>query len=571
MTNPQQVTTVAQPISQETPPTLPKPLIYITTPAQITDASNASETFLELVTETSPRGTEARRFHPLLKGLGFKFDTLGSAYLEIPLPDGQRSSTAFTAHMDDVSRAAGPTGVQVNTVAGARVASSSGNDVLGADDKTGLALVLSMVKRKIPGHYMIFVDEERGRVGSKSAAEQLDVSHLERMIAFDRRGKTSVVHRMNTRKTASIEFAQALAQQLNSGDLKFVPDPNGAGCDALSFAHLIPECTNISVGYENPHRVNETQDLDFLDKLAAALGKIKWEELPVKRNPEEQWTKTTGGFGEKAMGITRLLAHVTQLRQRLHRRTRLLQWKRTIERESELAAEVITRMQEAHPETFENIVKSLLQNTEPLKKVAGPTPPLAAPAASTPPAATSEQVTESAQTPVQEAEQATPASSDPEQDAGQVELKKNNQVSAPETEKKAKNTVQKYTGMSMAIKRVLALPESTVELETKAKRAARIISEHGLSESVQREGPRIQIGNDPLGYATLGITKEDFKALSTVVTQDLNMRQWAFDWLYSPNEKQVQLAQTCLNSPFPLRASVSSSIGVIPRSWTNKE
>jgi uncharacterized protein (UPF0335 family) len=47
------------------------------------------------------------------------------------------------------------------------------------------------------------------------------------------------------------------------------------------------ECTNISVGYSKEHTTSETQNIAHLEKLVEACIHIKWDELPVKRNPEE--------------------------------------------------------------------------------------------------------------------------------------------------------------------------------------------------------------------------------------------------------------------------------------------
>jgi len=49
-------------------------------------------------------------------------------------------------------------------------------------------------------------------------------------------------------------------------------DSKGPGnkCDP-EFADIIPECTNLSVGYFDQHSVKERQDIKFLEDLANAL------------------------------------------------------------------------------------------------------------------------------------------------------------------------------------------------------------------------------------------------------------------------------------------------------------
>ena len=51
---------------------------------------------------------------------------------------------------------------------------------------------------------------------------------------------------------------------------------------------LIPECTNVSVGYYKEHSTNEHQDISHLISLADACTKVNWETLPTVRD----YTKT---------------------------------------------------------------------------------------------------------------------------------------------------------------------------------------------------------------------------------------------------------------------------------------
>jgi hypothetical protein len=60
-------------------------------------------------------------------------------------------------------------------------------------------------------------------------------------------------------------------------------DPTGVFTDSANFMELIPECTNISVGYFNEHTYKEALNIDFLEKLADACLKVNWTSLPVAR------------------------------------------------------------------------------------------------------------------------------------------------------------------------------------------------------------------------------------------------------------------------------------------------
>jgi hypothetical protein len=44
---------------------------------------------------------------------------------------------------------------------------------------------------------------------------------------------------------------------------------------------IIPECTNLSVGYFNEHSTRESTNIKFLVSLAKTACKIDWETLPV--------------------------------------------------------------------------------------------------------------------------------------------------------------------------------------------------------------------------------------------------------------------------------------------------
>jgi hypothetical protein len=61
------------------------------------------------------------------------------------------------------------------------------------------------------------------------------------------------------------------------------PDDTGLVTDSAQFSFLIPECTNISVGYYREHTNEECLDIDYLYKICKACTKIDWESLPIVR------------------------------------------------------------------------------------------------------------------------------------------------------------------------------------------------------------------------------------------------------------------------------------------------
>jgi hypothetical protein len=64
-------------------------------------------------------------------------------------------------------------------------------------------------------------------------------------------------------------------------------DDTGIYTDTAEFTDLIPECTNISIGYSNEHTVNESLNLAYFNLLAAAAARIGWDDLPVVRDPHD--------------------------------------------------------------------------------------------------------------------------------------------------------------------------------------------------------------------------------------------------------------------------------------------
>jgi len=63
------------------------------------------------------------------------------------------------------------------------------------------------------------------------------------------------------------------------------PDDTGVLTDSAQFMDIVPECTNISVGYMYEHTTSEYQDIDYLSRLCKSVVAIDWETLPVERNP----------------------------------------------------------------------------------------------------------------------------------------------------------------------------------------------------------------------------------------------------------------------------------------------
>lgn len=262
---------------------------------------NIKETFLNLTSQTYPHGHESEVFHLLPKDL--ITDSYGNLFLQI----GDTPSTMFTSHLDTASH--DKTGVK-HVIEG-NIIKTDGNSILGADDKAGVTIMMYMIENRIPGLYYFFLGEERGCIGSKKVADshkKNPITYIKKVVSFDRRGTNSIITYQSSQRCCSDNFANKLSESLNyestnevtiDSQLDYKKDPTGIYTDSYKFISIYPECTNISVGYQNEHTNRELQDIKHLEKLAKTCVLIDWENLPVERNPsiEELETEQNYGYG----------------------------------------------------------------------------------------------------------------------------------------------------------------------------------------------------------------------------------------------------------------------------------
>ena len=248
---------------------------------------NVKQKFLDLTSKTYPHGHE----HELLSQLPdyLNMDEFGNLYYQI----GDNPTSMFTCHLDTASYEQ----VSVNHVVKGDYITTDGTSILGADDKSGVVVLLYMMEHNIPGIYYFFLGEERGCIGSKKVASVQSKNKLERVnkvVSFDRRGYDSVITHQVSGRSCSHEFAKELSSQLNvisdeilETGFKYSPDSTGIYTDSAQFIDIYSECTNISVGYHNEHSKSESQNINHLEKLCQVVVKIDWEKLTTHRNPSK--------------------------------------------------------------------------------------------------------------------------------------------------------------------------------------------------------------------------------------------------------------------------------------------
>lgn len=204
------------------------------------------------------------------------------------------SPILWSSHTDTVHRTAkGQKGVQPVYMSEKGLLHTAGSNCLGADDGAGLALMLAMIEKRVPGRYVFHRGEECGGIGSSHIAKVRPawLDKIQACIAFDRYGHTDIITHQGGR-TASDAFAYSLADCLNTAQPGFAykPSSHGVFTDSANYESLVSECTNIAVGYNGHHTAGETQDIVHLDNLLSAILKADFNKLVFKRDPaEDSW------------------------------------------------------------------------------------------------------------------------------------------------------------------------------------------------------------------------------------------------------------------------------------------
>jgi len=239
--------------------------------------------FLQLTNYTYPYGTEGFLKSYLPKG--YQKDDWGNFFIVI----GENPTSMFTCHLDTACTKQS----RVKHVQNGNMIKTDGKTILGADDKAGMVVLLYMIENKIPGLYYFFIGEELGCIGSGDLAKNWEKfelgKNINKCVSFDRRGTKSIITHQFAGRCCSDEFGQDLANKLNETGtgLQMQLDNTGILTDSARFTNLIPECTNISVGYYNEHTTSEIQDIEHLSKLCKSVCLIDWNSITIKRNIDD--------------------------------------------------------------------------------------------------------------------------------------------------------------------------------------------------------------------------------------------------------------------------------------------
>lgn len=265
-----------------------------TKPTPITASTALMSTLKTALTVKRPHGGKAvRQFTEWLhNNLPSKYkdraflDAAGNLHVDARIKKTHR--TLFVAHVDTVHREDGKNLVKVKD--NGATWHAYGGVPLGADDGAGVAMLMHLLHSGKSAYYIFTQGEERGGIGATFVAKQYAdlLAEFDRAIAFDRRGIDSIISHQGYGRCCSDSFAQTLANAFNDIDpdaFMYAPDDSGVYTDTAEFTDIIPECTNISVGYDREHTQSESLNLVHYQQLSSAVIQIDWDSLPVKRDP----------------------------------------------------------------------------------------------------------------------------------------------------------------------------------------------------------------------------------------------------------------------------------------------
>lgn len=208
---------------------------------------------------------------------------------------GRNITTMFCCHVDTVHNTAGKQSVSYDSGMNILYLTNGSDGCLGADNGAEIWLMLNLIKRGIHGVYVFHRREEAWGKGSfyfsNKYSNFIKSLGVRKCISFDCGGVTSVITHQYVDKnrylggespvrTCSDHFAQELCWKLHMGH---VTDPRGVFTDSAAYCSIIPECTNILVGYFNSYMSDEFLDIMYLGNLLNSLLKVDWDKLYVKR------------------------------------------------------------------------------------------------------------------------------------------------------------------------------------------------------------------------------------------------------------------------------------------------
>lgn len=228
-------------------------------------------------------GMEAKFIKHYLHPLKPQVDDCGNHIVRV----GKNSPVVWSCHVDTVHNYGGLAPIKLHDDGLIKVHPRSRANCLGADDGSGVWLMLQMIRAKRPGLYIFHRGEERGGIGSKWIAKNTPelLTGIECAIAFDRKDVGSIITHQWGGRCCSEDFSDSLSKAIGLG---MKSDSTGSFTDTASYTDIVGECTNVSVGYKWQHGKTEEQNLPFLLSLLDRMLDVDAKDLVYKRKPGEK-------------------------------------------------------------------------------------------------------------------------------------------------------------------------------------------------------------------------------------------------------------------------------------------
>lgn len=250
-------------------------------------------TIMAMLSYKRPAGSPGEKtfINRFLRPLKPKTDDFGNLFVTI----GKNPSILWSSHTDSVHWDTGKQDVVLkdNFV---HLTEDSKSNCLGSDDAAGVWIMMEMIKASVPGLYIFHSSEEIGCLGSRFIRNKTPhvLDGIKAAVAFDRRDVHSVITHQGKR-CCSDAFGISMAKQLPA---RFKLDDTGFVTDTKIYLDVVPECTNISVGYYNEHSPNEKLDIAHLIELRDHMVKIDASKFVIERDPHPL-TKFKSLFGNR--------------------------------------------------------------------------------------------------------------------------------------------------------------------------------------------------------------------------------------------------------------------------------
>jgi hypothetical protein len=232
--------------------------------------------FLDLTRFSIDHGDEVEYYGEGLKALGWQKHP--GVWVKNP-----GNQIVMMSHCDTVCRKTQPLTVHVS-----HGMATADEAAIGGDDRAGTSILLYLSRFRDDITYIITEGEEAGCVGFQEFlydpyAEQLfndPKKPVLMTISLDRKEYTNLVTHQMSDCLCSPAVAEEIEQTLLHHGLWYESDTTGAYTDSYQLVDFSGTwVVNMSVGYHDAHSAAEIQDLNYLNRLGAALRHTNWAQV----------------------------------------------------------------------------------------------------------------------------------------------------------------------------------------------------------------------------------------------------------------------------------------------------